>query len=44
MHTVLASDVLDPAFAPEPLAGEVLAWNIQEAEADARALLGQAGN
>jgi len=40
MHTVLASDVLDPAFAPEPLAGEVLGWAIQEAEADARALLG----
>jgi trehalose synthase-fused probable maltokinase len=39
MHAVLASDTLDPAFAPEPLAGETLAWAAREAEAEARALL-----
>ncbi|MDX6539059.1 MAG: maltokinase [Gaiellales bacterium] len=40
MHAVLASDGLDPCFAPEPLAGETLTWAARAAEADARALLG----
>ncbi|HEY3614001.1 MAG TPA: phosphotransferase [Gaiellales bacterium] len=40
MHAVLASDTLDPSFAPEPLAGEMLTWAAREAEGDARALLG----
>jgi maltokinase len=39
LHAVLASDGLDPSFAPEPLAGDTLAWAAGEAEADARALL-----
>jgi maltokinase len=40
MHTLLAGDGLDPAFAPEPLRGDALAWAAEGAEADARALLG----
>ena len=39
MHCVLASDGLDPAFAPEPLSGDALAWAAGGAESDARALL-----
>jgi trehalose synthase-fused probable maltokinase len=39
MHTVLAGDGLDPAFAPEPLRGDALAWTAEGAESDARALL-----
>jgi maltokinase len=39
MHAALAGDSLDPAFAPEPLAGDMLAWAAREAEGDARALL-----
>ena len=40
MHTALASDGFDPAFAPEPFSGEALEWAARGAETDARALLG----
>ena len=40
MHTALASDGFDPAFAPEPFSGDALEWAARGAETDARALLG----